>query len=202
MAHYRDRPPEGVAELKKRNLSVECPYCSTGIIAEPVTEPVSEGGHIYFVALCPNHQTSGRYCKPFFVKYESLNNCIIEIYPLPESQWTDFHKSIPENIRKDYAEALRCGYVVAHKGTVALCRRVVEAICFDKLGGKVGDLKKKKLWEMIDSLKTEGFITESLRATAHEIRHLGNYGLTFKMMSLMRFLGKKQGRFKGLQGKC
>lgn len=180
MASYRDRVPTDLQELKQRNLSVECPYCNADIIAEPVSTPISNDGYAYFVALCPHHRSAGRYCKPFFVRYQALNDCIVERYPLPNADWRNFHKAIPENIRKDYAEALQCNYASAYKGTVSLCRRVVEAICFDKLEQKVEKLREKKLWEMIDSLKIEGFVTESLRATAHEIRHLGNYGVHFQ----------------------
>lgn len=181
--NYRDAPRD-LSDLKKRNLSVECPHCHLDIIAEPVTEPVSEigGSYTYFVALCPHHRTYGRFCKPFFVVYQSLNDCITARYPIPSYDWTTYHESIPDNIRKDYAESMRCLGAEAYKATVGLCRRVIEAICYDRLGAKIKGFKDQdvKLWALIDKLKEEGLITENLRATAHEIRHLGNYGAHFQ----------------------
>ena len=179
---HRDKPRD-INELKQRNLSVECPYCHLDIIAEPVTEPINDlHDYTYFVALCPHHKDYGRFCKPFFVIYQSLNDCIIARYPIPSYEWTNYHESIPDSIRKDFAESMRCLGAEAYKSTVALCRRVIEAICYDKLGNKIKQLKEAevKLWILIDKLKEEGFITEILRSTAHEIRHLGNYGAHFQ----------------------
>lgn len=176
--------PENIKELKERNLSVECPHCYLDVIVEPVTEPINDiGGHnTYFVALCPHHKDRGRFCKPFFVVYESLNDCIVARYPIPSYEWTTYHKSIPDNIRKDCAESMRCLGSKAYKATVMLCRRVIETICYDKLGDKIKKIKdgEVKLWILIDKLKEEGLITENLRSAAHEIRRLGNYGAHFQ----------------------
>jgi hypothetical protein len=159
---------------------VACPHCGSDIIAEPVSEPVENDGYYYFVAICPHHRDYGMFCKPFFAVYQRLNNYIIEKYPYPKSKSDDFHISIPKNIREDYAESIRCLYINAYKGTVSLSRRVVEAIAYDKLKDKVKNLDKMKLWEMIDALKECGFITESIRESAHEIRHFGNHGAHFQ----------------------
>ena len=181
--NHRERNPDSIEELKRRNLSVECPYCHMDIIAEPVTEPVVKSDYVYFVALCPHHKDYGRYCKPFFLVYQPLNDCITERYPLPKYQWATYHESIPDNIRQDYAESMKCLGATAYKATVALCRRTIEAVCWNKIGDDIKkEFKEKdiKLWMLIDKLKEKGLITEDLRQTAHEIRHLGNYGAHFQ----------------------
>lgn len=175
-------PPDSIEELRKRNLSVECPHCQSDIIAEPVSEPVNQGEYTYFIALCPHHKDYSRFCKPFFCVYQPMNNCITDKFPLSSHEWGNYHKSIPDSVRKDYAESHKCFSVGAYKGSVALCRRIIEAICHNKLGEKIKDLEyeEKTPYKLIDELKESGLITENLRSTAHEIRHLGNYGVHFQ----------------------
>lgn len=88
------------------------------------------------------------------------------------------HKAIPEFIREDYAEGSRCMNVESYKATVAMCRRVVEALACDKLGAKAKDTKgsTRKLYDLIDLLHADGLITKDIKDSAHELRHLGNYG--------------------------
>ncbi len=177
----RETAPISKEELKKRNLSVVCPHCHSDIIAEPVSDPVNEyNDDSYFVARCPNHKNYGRYCKPFFTIYQALNDCISDRYPVPIYEESNYHESIPLSIRKDYAEATKCLGIGAYKGAVALCRRVIEAICHDKAHDQIVHEKDVKLWSLIDILKAGGLITENLRITAHEIRYMGNYGAHFQ----------------------
>ena len=59
-----------------------------------------------------------------------------------------------------------------------MCRRAIEPLAGDKLGAKSKDAKgaTRKLYELIDLLHADGFITRDLRDSAHELRHFGNYG--------------------------
>jgi hypothetical protein len=146
----------------------------------PLTEPVvtddMSRGKAYFVGNCPNHKK--RRCKPIFAVYQGLNDYIESRFPIPTFEASSLHKAIPEPIRQDYAEARRCVFVDAHKGAVVLLRRVVEATACDRLkaDAKKANGDTKKLWELIDTMHEKGLITRDLRDSAHEIRHLGNYG--------------------------
>jgi len=174
----RDHPPKTIEELQARNISTVCPDCNDRVTLDPVAGPVNSlHDNSYFVALCPNAQRS--YCNPIFAIYQTLNDCIIERYPIPSFKADFMDKSIPEKIREDYAEAKRCVYVNAYKGAVGLYRRVVEAAACEKLNTKAKDAKgrTKRLVELIDTLQTNGLITNDIKESAHEIRLFGNYGV-------------------------
>ena len=81
-------------------------------------------------------------------------------------------EEIPEHIREDFKEALRCLHVDAYNATAEMCRRAVEASCID-LGVP---LKIKVLGDMIDHLEVERKITPHMRDVAHKIRLGGNRG--------------------------
>jgi hypothetical protein len=183
---WRDRSdtPTDIKELKDKNLSVQCPYCRITVSAIPVTEPIADLGHdnLFFVAQCPNHKQQGKYCKPFFAVYNVINDQILERYPVPRYDKSNYHESIPENIRKDFAESMCCYGAYAYKGATTLCRRTIEAVCYDKLANKIKPSEKGHidLKSLIDRLKNEGLITDTLKQAAHAIRLLGNYGAHFK----------------------
>jgi hypothetical protein len=85
-------------------------------------------------------------------------------YPLgkPDDSVDD---NIPENIRKDFSEALRCRWIDAHNATAEMCRRAVESSCIN-----LGAPYSKVLQEMIEWLYLKGKITEGLKDVAHKIR--------------------------------
>lgn len=172
----RDHPPQSIEELQARNISTECPHCGDTVALLPVHKPVNTHDHSYFVALCPNHKR--QYCKPIFAVYQPLNDFIEERYPIPAFDSSRMHKAIPEAIREDYAESIRCSYVQSYKAVVVMCRRVLEAVACDKLGTKAKDAKGTtlKLYALIDLLHGEGFVTKDIMDSAHETRHFGNYG--------------------------
>lgn len=80
-------------------------------------------------------------------------------------------EEIPEHIKPDFKEALRCLWVDAYNATVEMCRRALEASCLD-----LGAPKKKVLEDMIDWLEEKRKITPALRDAAHKIRLGGNRG--------------------------
>ncbi len=79
--------------------------------------------------------------------------------------------AVPETIAADFREALRCRFVDAFKAAVAMCRRAIQTSCHER-----GADKKKKLVDQIDELTQRGFITQSLKDMAHEVRLEGNLG--------------------------
>ena len=76
---------------------------------------------------------------------------------------------VPDAIREDFKEALRCR-PVALKASVIMCRRALQVSCHTE--GALGN----NLFEQIDDLATKQRITGTLRDMAHNIRLLGNKG--------------------------
>jgi hypothetical protein len=78
---------------------------------------------------------------------------------------------IPEHIKPDFSEALRCLWVDAYNATAEMCRRALEASCLD-----LGAPHKDVLEDMIDWLADQRKITPFLQQAAHKIRFGGNRG--------------------------
>jgi hypothetical protein len=80
-------------------------------------------------------------------------------------------EEIPDHIKPDFQEALRCLWIDAYNATAEMCRRAIEATCLD-----LGAPKKDVLEDMIDWLAEERIITPGLQKSAHKIRLGGNRG--------------------------
>jgi hypothetical protein len=78
---------------------------------------------------------------------------------------------IPDGIKEDFKEALRCRFVDAYNATAEMCRRALESSCID-----LGASPKDVLEDMIDELETKRLITPFLKQVAHKIRLGGNRG--------------------------
>lgn len=162
-----------VVNVEDMNLSYYCRGCHQQVMGIPLTTPqyhISEfDNEAWIVCRCPT-----RLCELSFVIYDKLNDTVRRVYPLPSFEASNYHEAIPEKIREDLAEADRCFHADAYKAAVTMNRRAVQRIVLDKI--KDPDIAKKKLWEQIDKLFEEGYITKQLKDTAHEIRHFGNFG--------------------------
>ena len=160
-------------DIDEINLSYFCRGCKETVRGIPLTKPVYHISEFdddpWLIVRCPN-----RLCELTFVIYNRLNDRIYQSYPLPGFSADDYHKAIPEKVREDITEADKCFYAGAYRGTVTMLRRVVQNIVLDKI--KDPSIKSKKLWEQIDALFNEGYITKHLKETAHEVRHFGNFG--------------------------
>ncbi|MGH9343949.1 MAG: DUF4145 domain-containing protein [Terriglobia bacterium] len=89
-------------------------------------------------------------------------------YPLGKPN-DEVSKDVPEGIRQDFQEALRCRFVNAYNATVEMCRRALEASCIQL--GATSDLV---LNDMIKWVRDQGKITEPLSDMAHKIKLGGN----------------------------
>jgi hypothetical protein len=85
-------------------------------------------------------------------------------YPLGKPDDT-VSEDIPENIRLDFQEALRCQFIEGYNATAEMCRRAVEASCIN-----LGAPYSKVLNDMIDWLESNRKITPTLKNVAHKIR--------------------------------
>jgi hypothetical protein len=79
---------------------------------------------------------------------------------------------IPDHIKPDFREALRCLWVDAYNATAEMCRRALEASCIDLKAPK----NLKVLEDKIDWLADNRVITPTLQQSAHKIRLGGNRG--------------------------
>ena len=159
---------------KDFNLSYFCPECKQQVRGIPLSSACYESSEIsdelaYLIVRCPT-----KYCKLSFIVYDRLNREVRRVFPKPETNAKDYHSSIPERIREDFAEARRCSYADAYKGVVVMCRRIAQQVVMDKITDKT--VWDKKLKEQIKALFENGFITKSLNDALHEVRHFGNFG--------------------------
>lgn len=81
-------------------------------------------------------------------------------------------EEIPDGIRQDFQEALRCLWVDAYNATAEMCRRAVEASCIERGAPRT----ERFLDDKIDWLKDQQKITPFLAEVAHKIRLGGNRG--------------------------
>jgi len=180
-----NRPPDNIEQLTARNISTDCPSCGDTVALIPWHHPSNTHDESYFVALCPNQRRN--HCKPIFAVYQPLNDRIIDRYPTPSFKASSLHEAIPMNIREDFAEAKRCLSVPAYKASVAMCRRVVEALACEKLGrtAKREDGKTMKLYQLIDTMHADGLITKNIKETAQELRHFGTSAIMVHIYKMM-----------------
>lgn len=129
-------------------------------------QPITGEHVVYVVCRCPRAE-----CKGFvFAVIDAATRKVKEAFPYTRATADSFDHHIPAFIRDDMAQATRSFYASAPKGTVVLCRRVIQDIAKDK---KIdGDTNKLQILAM----HTSGLITKSMFDSAHEIRHYGGYG--------------------------
>ncbi len=158
-----------IRKEREFNLDLTCPECGREVRAQleagPIYRTTLFDNEAYLICRCP--RTS---CAIIFVVYGLLNDRVKRVFPFPRCSPSDFHHSIPEPVRADYAEANRCFFGRSNKGVVVLCRRAMQQIAEEK--GAEGS----RLIDQIDALFNKGLITKSLKDSAHEIRHFGNFG--------------------------
>lgn len=152
-------------------LDVRCPHCRQSVAARPVspaTYKISEVSDetAYLICQCPRQACQA----VIFVEYDRLNNRVTRIHPRPDVVAANYRKAIPEAVRADFAEAVRCHLAEAYKGVVVLCRRAMQTMMIDK------GATKEKLQDQIEEIYGRGLIIEPLQKAAHEVRHFGNFG--------------------------
>jgi hypothetical protein len=130
-------------------------------------EDSDPGEHVvYLLCRCPRAS-----CKGFvFAVADAETRRIKQAYPYTRATADSFERSIPQNIREDFAEATRAIHATAYKASVVMCRRVIQDIAKEK--HIPGDTNK----EQIKQMNASGLITKPMFDAAHEIRHYGGFG--------------------------
>jgi len=135
------QPTQGSLDDARMAAVCQCIACSEYILAILKTESLSSGRWQW--------------------KYEIH-------YPLGNPN-DDVAEEIPDDIKPDFQEALRCRSVNAYNATIEMCRRALEASCL-QLGAK----QDAVLNDMIEWVFKQGKITAPLRDMAHKIKLGGN----------------------------
>jgi hypothetical protein len=157
------------AQQQQFSLRGICPHCNRDSAFLLVTSVAMQDQATIWIA--------GMQCQACMknilgIAYYNQNSGVFHYvvhYPLGKPD-DDVADEIPDHIKPDFKEALRCLWVDAYNATAEMCRRAVESSCLD-LGanGKVLD-------DLIDSLAAQQKITPFLQQVAHKIRLGGNRG--------------------------
>lgn len=151
-------------------LNGECPHCRKQAAFVTVADPFEERQGSY-----PSRMISAARCI-------ACNEYILAIIRHREVrpgsfQWAyDVHyplglphdevaSEIPDAIRPDFQEALRCRHAKAYNATIEMCGRALESSCIEQ-----GAPSNDTLSKMIDWVHKQGKITTSLRDMAHKIK--------------------------------
>jgi len=121
---------------------------------------------IYLVCCCPRSDCRGI----IFAVGDASTRKVKEAYPYVRATADSFPSSIPGKIRADFAEATRCFYAQAYKGSVALSRRAFQNIAKER------GITSRNLDAQIREMHDKGLITASLFGAAQEIRQFGAFG--------------------------
>jgi hypothetical protein len=148
-------------------LRGRCPHCGREVVFVLVTS----------LGRAPNGYRLGgmqcQGCMEFILAIFQQNQYqfqYVNHYPLGKPN-DAVAEEIPDEIKADFKEALRCRFVDAYNATAEMCRRALETSCID-----LGASPKDVLEDMIDELETKRKITPFLKEVAHKIRLGGNRG--------------------------
>jgi hypothetical protein len=176
-ALWRDWPKDMectvLSQQDQFSLSGVCPHCVKPSVFTMVTtayqslEMRGDGSEVMLYAVL---RCSG--CLKFILGSVSKRTmpwkyCVH--YPLGKPD-DDTEEGVPPHVAEDFKEALRCRFVNAHNAVVEMCRRALQACCFDKGAPDVS------LYDQIEWLAAKGLITGNLKRVAHTIRLGGNLG--------------------------
>jgi hypothetical protein len=100
------------------------------------------------------------------ISTSGMNGAWVYVYHYPlGNPNAEVSNHVPENIRQDFSEAIKCQWVKAYNATAEMCRRTVESSCIN-----LGAPYNKVLQLMIDWLEAQKIITPGLRDVAHQVR--------------------------------
>ncbi|MFE6056957.1 DUF4145 domain-containing protein [Kitasatospora sp. NPDC056446] len=167
-------------ESRRKIVSFLCTHCgvnATGEVVASYEEGDGEGIHatLLQIAKCLNCSQSLLLIEEDYGK--GWDGRPVAAWPpsqLPLS-WL-----IPENLRRELAEAQRCYSVQAYTATAVMVRRTLEGVCIDQmLGGDSATIRGRPLQKMLESLRDSGKIEGRLFEWTQALRVLGNQGAHF-----------------------
>jgi hypothetical protein len=155
--------------------SGDCPHCGVLSLFNPVGQGYIETAARNFLTIAQSAQCVS--CKKFLLVTATKNAgqgatefSLQAVYPINKPKDT-VDGAVPKAIADDFAEAIRCQFILAYKATVTMCRRALQAAALEKKASA-----DRPLIHQIDELATKGVITNPLKEMAHAIRLTGNVG--------------------------
>ena len=104
-----------------------------------------------------------------------IPKAVIDNWMVSWSDWKaqsqDLPKSVPNEVRRDYAEAIMSFNVKAFRASVVMSRRTLQRALEDK-----GASIQKTLQEQINDLATSNLLNPASSHLAQGVRYFGNYG--------------------------
>jgi Domain of unknown function (DUF4145) len=150
-----------------------CPHCRNGsaFISHAVHIATEQKTIVWFAVM--KCQSCTQYILGAAVQPHPNNqNYLVYLLHYPLGNPDDaVAEEIPDHIKPDFREALRCRFVDAYNATAEMCRRALESSCIN-----LGASPKDVLEDMIDELEQKRIITPFLQKVAHKIRLGGNRG--------------------------
>jgi Domain of unknown function (DUF4145) len=155
----------------------DCPACGVPSKLDQITSTIRDDYDGRSTDLAPHPSFTFAICRCtiancgeiVFVKYDKEKQRIADAFPSPNSQPSTFASSIPEKVKEDLAEGMRCFYANSYKACVAMCRRALQNMAKQYV-------EARDIADQIKELRSKGFITEALFNAAQEIRQFGAYG--------------------------
>lgn len=164
----------GMFERKSfRGYVWDCPHCGNVVPLRTVadthtgynqSDELPDPLYAFVICRCETCE------KAVFVKYNHVEGRIAEAYPYSNVSPDSFESEIPEKVRDDLANAMRCFYAQSYKGSVAMNRRAFQNIAKD------WKIKARDIKDEIAEMLSLGLITRALASAAQEIRQFGAYG--------------------------
>jgi hypothetical protein len=164
---------EGEGSDARLMVSFKCPWCetrSTDAARQVSTHPLNRERNIAVLVRC---QSPGRCGFPALViadrhqPYQFAATAWVarSLHPTPRAEYAE--EGVPDNVARDFREALECLAAGHHFGAALVGRRVLQVLARER-GGKGGNLA-----EEIASLEDD-VLPPLLKKAATQIRLIGN----------------------------
>ncbi|MFB6615799.1 DUF4145 domain-containing protein [Streptomyces sp. NPDC056367] len=155
-----------------RRFPLMCPHCEKPVLATVKSEAVGGGETAppYLLELVQ----CGTCHDPFLMVEEDYGQGWDgDPGVLWPAQKRPLSIHVPEALRREHEEALKCFKIKAYTATAVMVRRTLEGVCSDQ------GVSRKPLVKMLEQLKDEGKLDGRLLEWAQELRVLGNDGAHF-----------------------
>ena len=162
---------------KREKTSLFCPNCNSIVEVEIIFEytygleykdELHYEGTSVQLAKCLNCEIPFLLTEDFTaIEDDYYSQGKTQLYPDKESK---FIANAPKSIIKPYKEGIKCYRANAYEACVIMCRKGIDAICYDKNEIR-GNLNSK-----LKKLKEKGILEETFYNWSNKLREIGNVG--------------------------
>lgn len=141
--------------------TIICGWCGEKVFGHPAGQ-AEHDLYRYLFLQCPQ-------CQAYVLARQELRTGhLVDSHPRPQRTFAETY--VPETVRGDFNEALKCWSAGSVKGFACLARRALDNSAIQL--GATG----KDLWNRLEDLHRRAIITEQIRNVAHGIRAFGKHG--------------------------